>query len=417
MRQGRAGLRIFIPILAALSLAFLAGAAFMFAVLPRSACSQEACPPASGTPPRPVAGFEPVAFNDIAGWDVDDHAAALATFAVSCRKIAGDPSRFGEGMFGRAEDWAVACRAAFKTRPADARQFFETYFEPSHVAEGGKAEGKITGYYEPELEGSRTATSGFAAAVYGTPTDLVTADPIAFQWILHGERLAGRVVDGVLKPYDTRAEIEGGTLQDRVKTLLYLPTQTDSFFLQIQGSGRVHLADGSNVRLGYGAQNGYPYVSIGGLLIARGEIKREDMSMQAIRAWLADHPDKAAALMNENSSYVFFVESPLDDPDEGPPGAENVPLTPARSMAVDARVYPYGVPIFVTGKVAAADGKSHEDFARLMIAQDTGGAIRGVVRGDIFFGWGPEAEARAGATGGPADFYVLRVKTMPAETP
>lgn len=400
----------------ALALAFFADAGTMAVLMPGDACSLAAgcaLEAAAAIPPKPVPGYKLVEFNDLPGWAADDHAAALATFTVSCRGIAGDPSRFGGGAFGAAEDWAAACRAAFKTRPDDARVFFETYFEADRVAGGGAAGGKITGYYEPELKGSLTQSLAYPEPVYAAPADLVTADPIGFQAILRGERLAGKVVGGALVPYETRAEIEAGALGARAKPLLYLTAPVESFFLQIQGSGRVKLDTGGWVRLGYKAQNGHSYVSVGGLLVARKEIRREDLSMQTIRAWLAANPDRAAALMDENPSYVFFTETPLDDPSEGPLGAENVALTPGRSMAIDDRVYPYGVPIFVTGEIAAADGQHREPIARLMIAQDTGGAIRGAVRGDIFFGWGAEAEARAGATGGPVEFYVLRAKTVP----
>lgn len=358
------------------------------------------------TPTAPAATLTPVAFADLPGWAEDDPAGALAAFRASCPGIVADPGRFSP-VFGAAADWARVCAAAADTLPAGARAFFETRFEAFAVSGPDGATGLVTGYYEPELDGSRTWSMVFPEPAYPAPADLVTVDAAAFAALLNGQRLAGKVVGARLVPYDTRGQIGAYTYGRRNRPLLYLRSQADGFFLQIQGSGRVRLTDGTLVRLGYAAQNGHPYTAIGGELIARGEIAREDMSMAAIRAWLAANPLEAEALMNRNASYVFFAESPLDDPSTGPKGAEGVALTPGRSLAVDARVWPYGLPVFVAGRIAAADGIGEEDMARLMVAQDTGGAIRGVVRGDIFFGWGAEAERRAGGTDGAARFYVL----------
>lgn len=390
--------------------AALSGAALTAALLPRTACSQQGCP---GEPPPPklTAGLKPVAFSALEGWENDDHAAALTAFRLSCQDIVTDASRFATREdFGTPQAWATACQTALATAPADARAFFESSFQPMAVSGSDGATGRVTGYYEPELKGSRTRSNAFPAAALAKPSDLVTADPEGFRPILRGERLAGKVTDGMLVPYETRAEIEAGALAGRASPLLYLASPADAFFLQIQGSGRVALAEGGKVRLAYAAQNGHPYTAIGAALIARGAIARADMSMQAIRAWLESHPDEADAVMNLNESYVFFREQPLPDPSVGPDGAEGVPVTPGRSIAVDDAVYPYGVPIFVTARIGAADGAGQEETARLMIAQDTGGAIRGVVRADYFFGWGPEAERRAGATNGTLQMVLLRPK-------
>ena len=330
----------------------------------------------------------------------------MAAFRASCTGIVADAGRFAKfSDFGSPGAWASACAAAFATIPGAARNFFESRFIPARASDGEKTEGKVTGYYEPELKASRTASADYPVPVYARPRDLVSADPEAFRVILRGERLAGKVIDGVLKPYETRADIEASGLAGRADALLYLPSAADAFFLQVQGSGRVAFPDGGALRLNYDAQNGRPYTAIGAALIAEGAIPREQMSMQAIRAWLAANPDRAAEIMNLNESYVFFRELPLEDPALGPPGGEGVALTPGRSLAVDSRLYPYGLPVFVS-----AAGAGGGDVARLMIAQDTGGAIRGVVRGDIFFGWGAEAEAAAGVTNAPATFIVLRPK-------
>lgn len=386
----------------ALAAAFLAGGIFSWALIPAPACGQDGCPPPQQAP-IPVVTLTDIGFGDIAGWADDDHGPALAAFRASCTGIVVDAGRFARfPAFGSPGAWARACAAALAAPAADARVFFEANFVPARAAEPGVA-GKVTGYYEPELRGSRARSDAYPAPVYARPRDLVTADPEGFRALLRGERLSGRVEDGVLKRYETRAEIEAGALAGRADPILYLPATADAFFLQIQGSGRVTLADGGVVRLNYAAQNGHPYTAIGAALIAEGAIPREAMSMQAIRAWLAANPSRAEDIMNLNASYVFFRELPLTDSAAGPPGAEGVALTPGRSLAVDSRLYPYGLPVFV-----AADGTGGGDLARLMIAQDTGGAIRGVARGDIFFGWGDEAEAAAGATNAEASFVVLR---------
>jgi len=393
------------PLFGTLALGFVVGAALTWALMPGPACSQTGCPlPAE--PPLPIVSLTEIGFADMPGWAEDDQTLALMAFRASCAGISANPDRFVRFKgFGSPDAWVKVCAAAASADPASARDFFEANFRPARTHEGEAASGKVTGYYEPELKGSRAKSADYPAPVYARPGDLVTADPVAFRALLRGERLSGKVIDGVLKPYETRAEIETAGLQGRASTLLYLPSVADTFFLQIQGSGRVTLAEGGAVRLNYAAQNGQAYTAIGAALIAGGEIAKAKMSMQAIRAWLEANPERAAEIMNLNASYVFFRELPLDDPSLGPPGGEGVALTSGRSLAVDSRLYPYGVPVFVT-----AAGTGAGDFARLMIAQDTGGAIRGVVRGDIFFGWGDEAETAAGATNAPATFVVLLPK-------
>jgi membrane-bound lytic murein transglycosylase A len=389
-------------VIGALALGLLAGAALMWALTPSPACSQTGCPPPA-EPPLPLVSLTEISFAEVSGWAADDLSPALTAFRASCAGISVNPERFSRFKgFGAPAAWERVCAAASKTGSGEARAFFEANFRAFRAHEGDEATGKVTGYYEPELKGSRTESAAYPAPVYGRPNDLVTADPTSFRAVLRGERLAGKVIDGVLMPYETRAEIEAAGLEGRAKPLLYLPSAADAFFLQVQGSGRVALADGGAIRLNYAAQNGRPYTAIGATLIANGAIPRENMSMQAIRAWLEANPNEAAAIMNLNESYVFFRELALDDPSLGPPGGEGVALTPGRSLAVDSRLYPYGLPVFVSAR-----GTGAGDVARLMIAQDTGGAIRGVVRGDIFFGWGDAAEVAAGATNAPATFVVL----------
>ena len=238
------------------------------------------------------------------------------------------------------------------------------------------------------------------------PPDLVSADLGLFRPDWRGERIAGRVVNGRLVPYPTRAEIEHGALGGMGLAFLWVNDPVDAFVLQIQGSGRVRLGDGTLVNVGYDGENGRPYVAIGRLLVERGEMKREDVSLAAIRAWLAAHPDAAPALMDGNPSYVFFREIK----GAAPIGAEGAVLTAGRSLAVDAKFLPLGVPLWLD---AAQDGAA---LRRLVVAQDTGGAIRGPVRGDLFCGFGPAAEAQAGRMRATGAYYLLLPRQV-APTP
>jgi membrane-bound lytic murein transglycosylase A len=280
---------------------------------------------------------------------------------------------------------------------AAARRFFETRFTAEPAGRG-----LMTGYFEPELRGAREPGPGFPAALRPRPADLIELDPAA---LTAPERGIRRRIADRIEPLPDRAGIEAGALDDAAPPFLWLADRVEKFFLQIQGSGRVLLPDGALLRVGYAAQNGHRYVPVGRLLIERGAIRREDMSMQAIRAWLAAAPpEEAAALMAANPSYVFFrlVEG-LSDKD-GPVGTLGVPLTPGRSIAVDPAWVPLGLPVWVETR----DPVSGEPIRRLVVAQDTGGAIRGPGRGDWFWGWGAWAEERAGRMSEPSAMTLLR---------
>jgi membrane-bound lytic murein transglycosylase A len=222
---------------------------------------------------------------------------------------------------------------------------------------------------------------------------------------MKGERIAGRVIDGRLRPYEDRARIEGGALKGRDLEMVWVDDAVDAFFLHIQGSGRVVMEDGSVMRVGYAGQNGHPYVAVGRELIARGVLTKENVSMQSIREWLRANPGEAAGLMNKNPSFVFF--RPLDG--EGPQGAQGVALTPGRSLAVDRSFVPYGLPVWLDAQ-DPLDGAAR--LRRLMVAQDTGGAIRGPVRGDVFWGHGDDAELRAGKMKSPGRYHLLIPRTV-----
>ncbi len=309
---------------------------------------------------------------------------------------------------GRIGDWRALCAAAEalvrdggeEARHAAARRFFETWFVPYAARASRAATGLFTGYYEPLLHGARGRVGRYSVPLYARPDDLVMVNLGLFRPDLAGRRIAGRVVDGRLTPYETRREIDSGRLSGRGLELLWVDDPLDAFFLHIQGSGRVELADGRTVRVGYAGQNGQPYVAIGRVLVERGALRREEVSLQSIRAWLEAHPMETTEVLAANPSYVFFR---LLDGD-GPIGALGVALTPGRSLAVDPSFVPLGAPVWLDTTDPLDEGRP---LRRLMVAQDTGGAIRGAVRGDVFWGAGEEAEARAGRMRSQGRYYLL----------
>jgi membrane-bound lytic murein transglycosylase A len=338
--------------------------------------------------------LRPVSFAEIEGWAQDDQAAAFAALLKSCRKRpSGDPACQDALALGE----TVGRKAA--------RRFFEAHYIANRVE--GVPPGLVTGYYEPEVEGSRVRTDKFQVPVYGRPDDLVQVKPDFLRAFYNDSRSVMRQDGERLVPYYTRAEIESGALKGRGLELLYLDDPVELFFMQVQGSGRVRLTDGSWVRLGYAAKNGHSYTSIGKRLVARGEKPPQALTMDGLKSWLRADPARGRALMQENESYVFFRELPETEAGDGPVGAQGVSLTPGRSLAVDAAFHALGTPIFVAAPDLAVGGAP---FRRLMIAQDVGSAIRGPQRGDIFFGTGDDAGAIAGTTKEAASFYVLLPK-------
>jgi membrane-bound lytic murein transglycosylase A len=278
---------------------------------------------------------------------------------------------------------------------------------PFRLADNDDASGLFTGYYEVELHGSRRRSAHYAVPLLLRPPDLVMVELGLFRPDWRGQRIAGRVEHGQLRPYPTRAAIEDGALAHRGLEFLWVDDPVDAFFVQIQGSGRVVLDDGSVAQIGYDGQNGRPYVPIGRVLADRGALPRDAVTMQSIRAWLAAHPDQAQGVMNANPSYVFFRQLQGD----GPIGAEGVALTPGRSLAVDRAFLPLGVPLWLDLADPAAPG-GH--LRRLVVAQDTGGAIRGPVRGDLFWGYGDKAAARAGMMKDRGSYYMLLPRAVAA---
>lgn len=338
------------------------------------------------TAPEPQVRYEPVGWSRLPGWGDDDVREAWPAFLKSCRSL-----RF------RAE-WASACTAAQSldaTSVKAVRAYFDRYFEPYAVVKmtGTLREdtGLLTGYYEPLLKGSRSASSKFVAPLYAPPADLLTIDLSSLYPELKGKRLRGRVQGNKVIPYYNRAELETAASL-RGREIVWVDDALDAFLLQVQGSGRVQLPGGETIRLQYADQNGYPYQSIGRYLVDKGELTVEQATMPGIRQWLAANPGRVNEVLDSNPSFVFFSEERLEDPSEGPKGAQGVPLTPGRSIAVDPASVPLGVPVFVDTTYPATD----RPLQRLVVAQDTGGAIRGVVRGDFFWGFGHEAGEQAG---------------------
>jgi membrane-bound lytic murein transglycosylase A len=380
----------------ALAVALLAAAALWFTFVP---------PPPAADRLR----LARVEYSALPGWNAGSQAGALVALLRSCARIEKLPPEriLGTGASARnAADWAKPCAAARALGDAGdeaVRRFLATWFEPFAVRNNDRAEGLFTGYYEPGLQGSLTRSERFTVPLHARPDDLVTVDLGLFREDLKGKRLAGRVNGGRLAPYPTRADIDGGALAGKGRVLAWVDDPIAAFFLHVQGSGRIAL-DGGVLRVGYAGQNGHPYVAIGRELIRRGAIERAEVSLQTIRAWLQAHPDEAAAVMALNPSYIFFrvIEG------DGPIGAQGVALTPGRSLAVDRRYLPYGALLWLDARAPAPEaGAPDRPLRRLLVAQDTGGAIRGPVRGDVFWGHGAEAETVAGRMKHRGRYYVL----------
>jgi len=368
--------------------------------------------PMTVVPPgaEPALVLEPVGFSDLRGWDRDDQSGALRAFLLSCATLLKQPAdkpMDGDGFAGTVGDWQADCRDAQALVPGDpiaARRFFEDRFRPFAVRSGAEPEGLFTGYYAPMVAGSRARDETYGVPLYRVPPELVMVDLGLFRPSLKGERIAGKVEGNKLVPFASRGDIVGGALSGRGLEIMWLKDPVDAFFLQIQGSGLVRLPDGGLVRLGFAGQNGHVYTAVGRLLVQRGEMTREQASMQSIRAWVNARPEEGRKLLDENASYVFFEEQQAD----GAIGAQGVVLTGGRSMAIDRKHLPLGAPLWLD--VESDDGA--RTLHRLVIAQDTGGAIRGIVRGDFYWGEGDKAEAAAGAMKDRGRYFILLPLTL-----
>ncbi len=390
----------------------IAAAVFAFWALNRVAApTPSALEPPPPPPPREDRRvLTPARFDELPGWREDALADALPPLLAACRALlAKAPGTALEpGDLGRTVDaFRPPCAQARRLPPGDheaARAFFEAAFAAFAVSNHEQATGLFTGYYEPTLAGSRTRSERFKVPLLRRPRELVAVDLGRFREEWKGQRLAGKVEDGVLVPFADRAAIDAGALAGRGLELAWVEDPVEAFFLHVQGSGRVELAEGGTLRVGYAAQNGHPYVAIGRELVARGEMTLAEVSLQSIRAWLAAHPEDVPALLAKNPSYVFFRE--LQEP--GVVGSLGTMLTPERSLAIDRRYLPLGAPLFLATTTPAPDPATPDlPWNRLMIAEDTGGAIRGPVRGDVFWGPGEAAEERAGRMKHPGKLWLL----------
>ena len=358
--------------------------------------------------------YSPVAWSDIAGWSDDDHLAAYKAFRVSCRPISAqrsppsDPKALGTSL----RDPCSVAKGLDLSDGARAKAFFEEHFLPLRISKLGEGEGFVTGYYEPIVDGSRTENEVYKVPIYRRPSNLfVRGTTQSSAGLPNKGQVFRKIGRRKLVPYYDRAEIEDGAIAGRGLEIGWLKDQTDLLFSQIQGSARVSLDDGSTVRINYDAHNGYPYTPVGRILIDRNIIPRDQMSMQKIRDWMAQNPNEADELRRQNKSYVFFREVQLSDKDEAV-GAQGVPLTPGRSIAVDKALHVYGTPFFIEGDLPIESEQSKTPFRRLMIAQDTGSAIIGPARADLYFGAGQEAGKVSGRLRHNARFVILVPKSL-----
>jgi membrane-bound lytic murein transglycosylase A len=364
--------------------------------------------------------YLPLAWSDIPGWSEDDHLAAFQTFRASCKPIAAqDAASIPPDSRALGASLRDPCREARATEIADAakaRAFFEQNFTPLRISRLGEGEGFVTGYYEPVIEGSREANEVFNIPVYRRPSNLfVKGFNQASPDLPNKGPVYRKIGRRKLVPYYDRAQIEDGAIEQRGLEIVWLKSQTDLLFAQIQGSARVQFEDGSTVRLNYDSYNGYPYTPVGRILIDRGIIPKEQMSMQKIREWMEANPADADEVRRQNRSYIFFREVPLSDKDEAV-GAQGVPLTPGRSIAVDKLLHVYGTPFFIQGELPIDSATAKTPFHRLMIAQDTGSAIVGPARADLSFGAGAEAGKVSGRLRHNMRFVMLVPKSLdPAE--
>ena len=367
--------------------------------------------------PLQIAGSQyiPLSFADIFGWNDDDHLAAYKAFRTSCRPIAAQSFPVADDNRALGSSLRDPCRLARETEisdPVTARLFFERHFVALQISRLGEDDGFVTGYYEPVLDGSRTQTDLYKVPVYRRPSnlfvpgykqgasDLPNKGPV---WRKIGRR--------TLVPYYDRGEIEDGAIAGRGLEICWLKDRTDLLFAQIQGSARIRLQDGSTVRINYDGHNGYPYTAVGRILSDRGIIPKDQMSMQKIKDWMQQNPDAAKDVWRQNRAYVFFREVQLSDKDE-PVGAQGVPLTPGRSIAVDNSLHVYGTPFFIEGELPIESAQSRTAFHRLMIAQDTGSAIVGPARADLYFGAGADAGKVSGRLRHSMHFVMLVPKDL-----
>jgi membrane-bound lytic murein transglycosylase A len=351
--------------------------------------------------------LSPVDYSRLPGWTADDAGSAYSAFRRSALYEATAPKPYRTGSFGvKAEAFADSFREARAAdRPSDARAFFERHFRPFLVTPSPASAGFVTGFYEPELSASRVETRRFRLPLYGRPADLVDLDPSNRPAGMNSYFAFGRsTADGIVEYFDREA-IESGALADRAPVIAWLEDKVDLFFAHVQGAARLRMENGATVRVTYAAKSGHPFTGPGGVLADLGEIPREKVTMQSIRAWFRANPHRIDEILWRNRSFIFFREVAVEDEEAGPVAAAKVQLTAGRSLAADRLLHTFGTPFYIDAPTLTAfDARP---FRRLMIAQDTGSAIVGAARGDLFAGSGDAAGEIAGVIRHPATFYAL----------
>ena len=352
--------------------------------------------------------LQKVSFADLPGWAGDDLGAAFSAFSRTAREASR--RRYRSGELGLSFDaLADSLEAAASGQAHDARAFFEEHFIPCRIDPGPASRGFVTGYYEPIVAARRQPDPEFSVPIYARPDDLVkvTDDnrPPGFDLAF---AFGCAAADGI-REYADRAQIERGALEGRGLEIAWLKDRVDAFFIHVQGAARLQFADGSTMRITYAAKTGHPFTGPGRILADRGEIARKDVTMQSIRAWFRANPGRVDEILHQNRSFIFFREAPVEAEALGPVAAAKVPLQAGRSLAVDRLLHLFGSPIFVSAEELEVDGAP---FRRLMVAQDTGSAIVGPARGDIFFGSGDAAGEIAGRVKHAADFFLLVPKAL-----
>ncbi len=363
---------------------------------------------------RPVSApkhvFRQVPFEHLPGWKTASLIQSFKTFQISCRTfVRQDPERVvgTEHIELKAKDWQPACQVALKIHSPTAKkakQFFQQWFKPVEFFDNKPVKGLFTGYYMPLLQGSYKRTEEFNVPLYQVPTDMVTIDLGLFIPSLKNKKIIGRFDGKRILPYYTRHEINHGAIKKTAKVLVWVKDPIDRLFLEIQGSGIIEFADGKRIFVGYDGQNGAPYTSIAGVLINKGVMTKDNASMQGIKRYLNAHPKQLDKVIDQNKSFIFFRKLNLD----AALGSQGVALTPGYSMAIDREWVPMGAPLWLnTTRPDSKEPENSKPLQRLMIAQDTGGAIRGKVRGDVFWGGGDKATLIAGHMKNEGHYWML----------
>lgn len=361
-------------------------------------------------PSVPQSTFRLVSFDQLPGWESARVKKSLKTFQTSCRAfIKQDPERVvgTQEIDLKAKDWQPACQAALNISPVhekQAKQFFQKWFAPVEFNDQSPGRGLFTGYYMPLLKGSYQRTKKYSVPLYEVPRDLITIDLGLFLPHLKNKKIIGRLKGTRVLPYFTRKEINQGAIKKKAKVLVWVASPIDRLFLEIQGSGIIEFENGKKIFVGYDGENGAPYTSVAGVLIKKGVMNKDNASMQRIKKYLEAHPKQMNKVINQNKSFVFFRKLNL----KAALGSQGVALTPGYSMAIDRKWIPMGAPLWLnTSRPDVKAPDTNKPLQRLMVAQDTGGAIRGKVRGDVFWGGGDKATLIAGHMKNKGHYWLL----------